>query len=186
MSYWIEYQTACFKLDGELLGMDEARFVVACEGGSNNLTERGPYGRERRVREWYVAMLGTRIQVLRQAVKTAAACEGCGLRAGGRTVSPEEYIGKIRRQLRAPRYDFERHVTLSARVPEHHALIEIAAAADYVVYPETSFRETEVKLIPRVQNPATWAGYFRMLDDYLDDGSIRPGQLGQVWHLPQS
>lgn len=186
MSYWIEYQMACFKLGAELLGTAEDRFVVACEGGSNNLTERGPHGRERRVREWYVAMLGTRHQVLRQAVKSAAACEGRSLRLGSRAVSPEDYIRTIRRQLRSPRGDFERHVTLSARVPEQHALIEVATAAGYVIYPETSFMKTEVKLIPRVQDPATWAGYFCMLDEYLDKGSINPGLLGQVWHLPQS
>ena len=192
MSHWIEYQSACFTLTDTAASAGTPsqpggpRYVIACEGGSNNLTQRGPDGRERRVREWYIAMLGTRQQVMRQAVRIAAACEGGDLKPTGRCATPEQYIARVRRQLLAPRPDVERHITLSARVPEHHELIALAAAEGYVVYPDSFCGQTEVKLIPKRQDRGSWADYLRLLDPYLDDGSLSPALLGQVWLQPRS
>ncbi len=44
-----------------LLGAAEARFVIAIEGGPNNVTERSHTGRERRSRDWYIGMIGTQV-----------------------------------------------------------------------------------------------------------------------------
>ena len=77
-------------------------------------------------------------------------------------------------------------LTLSAIVKEGHPLIAKAEAAGYVLYPETFCGETRVKLIPRLQNLVGWAEYFGLIDPHLDDGSIAPFNLGQVFGLPAS
>jgi hypothetical protein len=88
MSYRIEYQWASF-LERSARG---DRFVIAIEGGDNNVWTGG-----KRARSWSVCMLGSADQVLRQAVYFAGACEGGGLKPGGRNCSPEAYIRRIRR-----------------------------------------------------------------------------------------
>lgn len=90
MSYRIEYQWASF-LERSVRG---DRFVVAIEGGDNNV-----WTGSRRARSWSVCMLGSADQVLRQAVYFAGACEGGGLKPGGRDCSPEAYIRRIRRLI---------------------------------------------------------------------------------------
>jgi len=186
MSTWIEYQVACFRLSAADLGAKEDRYAVAIEAGPSNVTEKGPTGRERRVRDWEIGMLGTRNQVLRRALVVGASCEcGCTQLRGGRT-TPEAYYGRIKREIARARDAFERHVTLSATVEEGHPLIVKAEAAGYVLYPETRFGETRVKLIPNCQNLAGWAEYFRLIDPHLNDGSVSPFNLGQVFGLPKS
>lgn len=186
MSYWIEYQAACFRLEAARLGSSEDRFVIATEAGSNNLTERSAGGRERRVREWSISMLGTRQQVLRSALRTAAACAGGNLQVRSTRVSPETYYRRIKRLLANPCSSFDAHVTLSATVAEGHVLIAQASACGYVVYPETSWGQTRVKLIPPSQVPSEWARYFELVDPFLDDGSIEPHALGQIFGLRAS
>lgn len=90
MSYRIEYQWACFREPGT----HGDRFVVAIEGGDNNV-----WIGSKRARCWSVCMLGSADQVLRQTVYFAGACEGGGLKPGGRDCSPEAYIRRIRRLL---------------------------------------------------------------------------------------
>lgn len=186
MSYWIEYQAACFRLEADRLGTTENRFVIATEAGSNNLTERSHGGRERRVREWGISMLGTRLQVLRAALRVAAACESGNLQVGSTRVSPETYYRRIKRLLASPRGHFDAHVTLSATVGEGHALIGQASARGYVVYPENFYGQARVKLIPPSQVPGEWARYFELVTPFLDDGSLEPHTLGQVFGLPAS
>jgi len=186
MSYWIEYQAAAFMLPADELGADQARYVVATEGGSNNSSVRDRDGRERRTRDWSIAMIGTQVQVLRQTVRIAAECEGYGLRLKGRACTPEAYIGRIRRLLRHATPDFRRHVVLSPTVPDGHELVPVATAAGYVVYPDSWLGETRVKLIPQRQDETHWSDYFSMLDPYLDAGSLQPLRLGEVFGLPSS
>lgn len=186
MSYWIEYQAAAFVLTADTLGRAEPRFVIATEGGSNNVTTVGRSGRERGVRDWYLSMIGTRTQVLRQAVMAAASCEGGALKPLGRHTTPEAYIGRVRRLLATASAEFERHVTLSAKVPDGHPLVPLAGAAGYVVYPTTEYGESVVKLIPPQQSAADWAAFFDLIDPHLDVGDIDPSRLGQVWGLRAS
>mgnify|MGYP006379730483 CR=1 FL=1 len=96
MSYRIEYQWASWKLSAspETGGVD--RFVIAIEGGDNNLRDAVT---GKRVRSWDVCMLGSAVQVLRQAVYLAGACEGGSLKPGSRDCSPEAYIRRIRRLI---------------------------------------------------------------------------------------
>jgi len=88
MSYRIEYQWAAF-LERTARG---DRFVIAIEGGDNNV-----WTGSKRARSWSVCMLGSADQVLRQAVYFAGACEGGSLKPAGRDCSPEAYIRRIRR-----------------------------------------------------------------------------------------
>ncbi len=67
MSYRIEYQFAVFVDDSTAT----RRYVVAIEGGDNNLYENRS---GRRVRHWESTMLGTETTVLKRAVYFAAAC----------------------------------------------------------------------------------------------------------------
>ena len=54
---------------------------------------------DRRSRSWDACMVGTRNEVLRQAVDMAGACEGGGLQPCGRHCAPENYIRRIRRLI---------------------------------------------------------------------------------------
>jgi hypothetical protein len=186
MSYWIEYQAVGFVLPASEIGLPQSRYVVAVEGGSNNTTVLGRNGRERRARSWSIAMIGTADQVLRQAVRAAAACEGGSLQPKGRRTTPEAYIGRARRLLRDARADAIRHLTFSAQVPQGHALVALAQAAGYVLYPESLHGEALVKLIPTQQDAWAWGTYFGLLHPYLDSCAIEPWRLGQVFGLPAS
>jgi hypothetical protein len=95
MSHRIEYQWEVFRVTLPNREADE-RFVVAIEGGDNNLinTQTG-----RCARRWEVGMIGTTTQVLKQAVEAAGACEGGMLKPGGRDGTPESYIRCIRQLL---------------------------------------------------------------------------------------
>lgn len=95
MSYRIEYQYATLRFehpDGR------ERYIVAVEGGYNNLYE---HNSSRRVRDWGVGMLGTEHQVIAQAVRFGAGCERGELRPGNRDCTPQAYIRRIRKQLAA-------------------------------------------------------------------------------------
>jgi hypothetical protein len=96
MSYRIEYQWAVFRVAGAPLGLAEDRYIVAIEGGDNNLYDTHT---NKRSRSWEACMVGTFAQTLRQAVYFAGACEGGGLKPHGRDCSPESYIRRIRRLL---------------------------------------------------------------------------------------
>jgi len=95
MSYWIEYQMVAFRIPAGLRGTTSERFVVAMEGGSNNLTMSTPGGGEKRVREWYIGLIGIAETVLRQAVRSASDCEDGSLRVRGRRLTPEAYLGRV-------------------------------------------------------------------------------------------
>lgn len=186
MSYHIEYQAAAFVLPASELGLPEPRFAVVIEGGSSNLTAKDRFGQERLVREWEIGMLGTATQVLRQAVGRGSSCEGGCLKLAGRRATPETYIRRARKLLANASYDFRRHVTLSATVLETHALVPLAAAAGFTVYPAPRYGEALVKLIPSSQDEQGWASYFRVMDSTLDGFDIPPFRLGEVYGMPAS
>lgn len=121
MSYRIEYQWACWRLPAGHRPGSVTRFVVAIEGGDNNLCDAVT---GKRARSWDVCMLGTASQVLKRAVYFAGACEGGSLKPGSRDCTPEAYIRRIRRLLEGD------HAAPSqgnwyprVRVPESHPLV---------------------------------------------------------------
>ena len=124
MSYRIEYQGACWRLPATPERGAVERFVVAIEGGDNNLRDAVT---GKRVRSWEVCMLGSAAHVLKTAVYFAAACEGGSLKPSSRDCSPEAYIRRIRRLIEAddasPQYgNWYPHI----RVPEAHPLVSHA------------------------------------------------------------
>jgi hypothetical protein len=123
MSYRIEYQWASWKLAASpsLGGVD--RFVIAIEGGDNNLRDSVT---GKRVRSWDVCMLGSREQVLRQAVDLAGACEGGSLKPGSRNCTPEAYIRRIRCLVEGATTAASGRWYPSVRVAETHPLVDHA------------------------------------------------------------
>lgn len=101
MSYRLEYQWGAFHVPGASLGLAEDRFVIAVEGGDNNVSNART---GKRARSWDACMIGTRVQVLRQAVYLAGSCEGGSLQPHGHYCTPESYIRRIRRLLEGPGY----------------------------------------------------------------------------------
>lgn len=121
MSYRIEYQWACWRLPATPERGGIERFVVAIEGGDNNLRDAVT---GKRVRSWDVCMLGSAAHVLKAAVYFAGACEGGSLKPGSRACSPEAYIRRIRRLIEAdnasPAYGTWYP---QVRVPQAHPLV---------------------------------------------------------------
>ena len=186
MSHTIEYQTACFVLPSGLRGIHRTKFLIATERGSNNLYETQG-GRERRVREWGIAMLGSLDEVMRQVVTTAASCEGGGLRVGGRLTTPEAYIRRMRRVLSNPREDVRLHVSLHATVKVDHPLVVRGKQFGLSVQSQKSCGTEEALLSPtQTQGEPDWGTYLRVIDPFLHDGSVAPYHLGRVWGLPAS
>ena len=62
MSYRLEYQWGAFHVPAASLGAADDHFVVAIEGGDNNVCDART---DKRSRTWSVCMIGSRVQVLR-------------------------------------------------------------------------------------------------------------------------
>ncbi len=56
MSYRLEYQYAAYRVPAAQIGQQEDRFVVAIEGGDNNVRNSRT---GKRARDWEVCMIGT-------------------------------------------------------------------------------------------------------------------------------
>lgn len=187
MSYRIEYQWMCLPITANFAeGLSETHYVIAIEGGCNNLTTVDRDGRERRSREWEVGMIGTERQILRQTTRFASACEGAMLRPRGRTCTPEAYIRRIRRLLKTPKGPSWTlgHLGLGARLPAAHPLVSGAEEPGFSYFPERRFGEDFVKLIPTWRDQ--WARYFELLGPYLDDFSLSPWSTGHIHLMPGS
>jgi hypothetical protein len=187
MSHWIEYQVACFAIQAGLRGVAQARYVMAIEGGPNNVTERSHTGRERRSRDWYIGMIGTQVQLLRQAVRAAANCEGGSLKWHGRTMTPEAYIGRARRLVAQAREDVTGHLSLHATVRTGHPLVRRAKQFGLIEQVQKSWGEDESVLSPpRTDDGPDWGAFFRAIDPFLVDHSVSPERLGAVLGLRSS
>jgi len=69
-------------------------------GGDNNMTTMHR-GREVGSRRWILSALGDQCDIIRDACKSAAYCEGGGMRfSGERHTTPEAYIRRIRSVLK--------------------------------------------------------------------------------------
>lgn len=164
MSYRIEYQWTAFVVDGESLGLSEDRFIVAIQGGDNNVYEADS---GRRARAWEACLVGTRTQVLRQTVYFAGACEGGGLKPHGRDCTPESYIRRIRRLL-----DDARDTSIRGywrprlRVaPDHPAAIELQQCG---VEPREEQRYGTSYALFQVSSEHL-ATYFQLIDQHCND-----------------
>lgn len=187
MSYWIEYQARCLVIAAGFRGVDRDRYVIAIEGGSNNMTERDARGRTRRTRAWSIGMIGTERQVLRQAVALAAHCEGHGLRLRGRSTSPEAYIRRVRHLLANPRDEAPQHLVLRASVPCDHMLAQRARLFGLSEQRTCRWGKDLSELEAVAPNgDLDWGTYFRVIEPFLEDGSVPVHQFGSVLGLPKS
>jgi hypothetical protein len=177
MSYRIEYQWASWKLSAspETGGVD--RFVIAIEGGDNNLRDAVT---GKRVRSWDVCMLGSAVQVLRQAVYLAGACEGGSLKPGSRDCSPEAYIRRIRRLIEEGAPPARGTWYPSIRVAEAHPLATYAKHSGLAIEREQRYGDwlTRVLLTEGQRNLV-----FDFADRFTD---LRGWQLAAVSGLPAS
>lgn len=134
MSYRLEYQYCVFT--HAIPNKEDVRFVVAVEGGDNNLYESAS---GKRVRSWDVCMLGTAAQVLKQAVYLAGSCEGGCLKPFGKDCKPESYIARIRRLITTPKEPESGCWYPYVRVPRGHSLEDAAASWGLGTTPEKAF-----------------------------------------------
>ena len=177
MSYRIEYQWACWRLPAGPRPGSVTRFVVAIEGGDNNLCDAVT---GKRARSWDVCMLGSREQVLRQAVDFAGACEGGSLKPGSRDCTPEAYIRRIRRLVESATTSASGRWYPSVRVAETHPLVDHAKQRGLPV--------------EREQRYGSWFAGVRLNDEQLElvfefvdrFPDLRGWQLAAVSGLPPS
>ncbi len=177
MSYRIEYQWTSWRLTAcpDTGGVD--RFVVAIEGGDNNLRDTVT---GKRARSWEVCMLGSAEQVLKQAVYFAGACEGGSLKPGSRDCSPEAYIRRIRRLIEDDAPPARGCWYPSVRVVEAHPLAVHAKQLDLTIEREQRYGEwfARVALSNERRNLI-----FDFADRFPD---LRGWQLAAVSGLPAS
>lgn len=111
MSHYIAYQHLAIRFPRDALRAahdhwsfhDDFHMLLEL-GGDNNCTTAHPdTGREVRSREWVALAYGRDYEVVREAVRLAADCEGGGMRLSGqRRTSPECYIRRVRQAMRHP------------------------------------------------------------------------------------
>lgn len=179
MSYRIEYQWKAFAFTGASLGVAEDRFVVAIEGGDNNVRMAST---GKRARSWEAIMAGTQDQVLRQTVYFAGACEGGGLQPQGRRCSPESYIRRIRRLLlTAEAAPTSGHCLPLLRVAPEHPAVAAMLSLGMDVESENWFGAT--RAVVNIAHDKHGA-YWEMLDEHLD--TLHAWQCFRVGGLPAS
>ena len=179
MSYVIEYQYAMYRIPPTDTGLEEDRYVIAVEAGSNNCFD-GSGGNARRSREWGVCMLGTETQVIRRAVHAAGGCEGGMLKPMGRDCTPEAYIRRIRRLL-AGEPKCEGFWIPEVRVASDHPAVADLRAAALDVHEE--------KVWDRLETRATFpwdrlGEFFRLVDRH--HGDLPAWSFARVHGLPPS
>lgn len=162
MSYRIEYQWCAFRVDGAATGLGEDRFIVAIEGGDNNVvdTKSG-----RRARSWDVCMIGTASQVLKQAVLFSSSCESGCLKLNGRDTTPESYIRRIRQLINGPSYQTTGWWIPKIDVPPSHPLLNEVQAAGLTPVMETCYGTQRARLTVPKENLAE---YFVWIGRYPD------------------
>jgi len=176
MSSRIEYQWQVFRV--VLAGTAAAeRFVVAIEGGDNNCSD---WSTGKRARDWYVGMIGTEAQVLKQAVRAAGGCAGGSLQPHGEYCTPESYIRRIRRLLEKAGTAERGHWAPRIRIPVDHPAAELARSLELTIeeggcygIPETAATFPTERL----------AKFFDFVDRCPD---LRPWQVAEVYGLPNS
>jgi hypothetical protein len=178
MSYRLEYQWGAFHVSAASLGLDRDRFIVAIEGGDNNVrqTKTG-----KRVRSWDACMIGTAEQVLKQAVYYAGACEGGSLQPYGRCCTPEAYIRRIRHLIEGPAYLQSGWWSAELRVSVTHAIVAYVRALGLEPRGERCYGEERVIVaFPQERH----RDFFRLVDQYV--GDLPAWRFAEVFGLPSS
>lgn len=187
MSYRIEYQWVGLCITSDVApGLGAPRLVIAIEGGDNNLTIVDHRGVERRQRSWDIGMIGTEVQVLRQATRFGSYCETGDIHPGGKRCTPEAYIRRIRRAMDHA-LDSQAslaYLGLGAELPVDHPVVTAPPLEGFTYYPNAYLGRHFVKFLPMGRE--RWAAYFDALDPYIDDLTLPPYRLGQIWGLPSS
>lgn len=178
MSHRLEYQWTAFHVPAASLGMTDDRFVIAIEGGDNNVCDART---GKRSRSWGVGMIGSRVQVLRQAVRVAGACEGGSLQPNGRRCTPEAYVRRIRALLDGPTYLASGQWRARIRVrPDHPVLGELESIGlDFRV--EKRYGENEAWAEFATDS---WPDFFGLIDRY--DLDVPPWRWAEVVGLSSS
>lgn len=163
MSYRIEYQWVALRTT--VAGQE--RFVVAVEGGDNNIGDA-----RRAARRWEACMMGSAQQVLKQAVLFAGSCESELLRPLGRRCSAEVYIRRIRGLVEGRERAADGGYWLpDVVVPAGHPALLYAQEMRWAQEPRSRFGCSEVHVeIPPLQKELV----FQLVDRFSD---LR------AWHL---
>lgn len=177
MSYHIEYQWHAFRIEASCFHDGQTRFIVAVEGGDNNVY----YNRNgRRVRDWTVCMIGTARGVLMQAVRRAGACEGGMLKPGGKDCRPEAYIARIRRLIEAEQPRAAGRWYPRVRISEEHRAVAYLRDRGFTLGSESRYGETRAT----VEAPSDHLTLpFELIDRFPD---LMGWQLARVDGLPSS
>jgi hypothetical protein len=178
MSYRLEYQWGAFHIPADALGLAQDRFIVAIEGGDNNVRETKT---GRRVRSWDACMIGTAEQVLKQAVYYAGACEGGSLQPYGRCCTPEAYIRRIRRLIDGPTYLQNGWWSAQLSVNAVHAIVADVRRLGLELRIERSYgEERAIVPFPQERHPE----FFWLVDRYI--GELPAWRFAEVSGLPSS
>lgn len=163
MSYRLEYQWGAFHIPAASLGLAEDRFVIAIEGGDNNVSHART---GKRARSWDACMIGTKVQVLRQAVYLAGSCDGGSLQPHGRYCTPESYIRRIRRLLEGPAHLRRGYWRPQLRINPTHAVVADLRALGMEPSIEKWYGDERAV----VAFPSDRQGdFFRLIDRYGDE-----------------
>lgn len=182
MSYRLEYQWGAFHVPANALGLTADRFIVAIEGGDNNVCHSKT---GKRARSWEACMIGTKEQVLKQAVYFAGACEGGSLQPHGRHCTPEAYIRRIRRLLDSSAYLQHGYWSAELRVVATHAIVDDVRKLGLGLGLELETRQSYGQEQAVVSFPMEWyADFFRLVDKYGAD--LPAWCFAEVWGLPAS
>ena len=178
MSHRLEFQWSAFHVPAASLGMTDDRFVIAIEGGDNNVCDART---GKRSRSWSVGMIGSRVQVLRQAVRVAGACEGGSLQPHGRRCTPEAYVRRIRALLDGPLCLAHGQWRARLRVrPDHPVLGELGSIGlDFRIEKRYGENEAWAEFAT-----GRWPDFFGLIDRYGLD--VPPWRWAEVAGLPSS
>jgi len=178
MSYRLEYQWAAFHIPVRSLGFGADRYIVAIEGGDNNVRHART---GKRARSWDACMIGTAEQVLKQAVYFAGACEGGSLQPHGRCCTPEAYIRRIRRLINNPAGMRNGWWSAKPRVGAAHAIADDAGLLGFEATIERRYGQEETAIaFAQERHPE----FFALVDKYC--GELPAWCFAEVGGLPAS
>lgn len=178
MSYRLEYQWGAFHVPADALGLAADRFIVAIEGGDNNVCHSKT---GKRARSWEACMIGTKEQVLKQAVYFSGGCESGSIQPHGRNCTPEAYIRRIRRLVDGPAYLQQGYWSAELRVAATHPIVDDVRKLGLELENQQRYgQEQGVVSFPMEWHP----NFFRLVDKFGAD--LPAWCFAKVWGLPSS
>jgi hypothetical protein len=183
MSYEIEYQWRSYRLDESVDPgfADHVRHVIVVQHGPNNLID---YRTNAARRDWSVCCIGTASQVLRQAVRRAAACESGSLKPHGQDCSPESYITRILRLLHKPASAEEAVYRLRMNLRVHGSVLRAELGlpwSGYEQYDSSYATATSSVTVRPAIGVTQWPEFFARLDPLLDTDRVAPHDIGSFF-----